>query len=156
MSRHPKALPQRTGGDDELLTPNEVAEMFRVSVETVYAWNKNRKRAVVLGLNVKGVIGPPSYSLGIHVRYIKSEVWQWFAERGDDVPHGLDAKELDDFPLLKARQVAEILETTPDELEKMMIKGTAPPYRVDGQVKRWAKNEVLAWQEKQRGREPAR
>jgi predicted DNA-binding transcriptional regulator AlpA len=50
--------------DNEWISPSELAAMFQVPVKTVYAWN-------YVGS------GPPSYRIGRHVRYRRSEAVAW-------------------------------------------------------------------------------
>ena len=47
-----------------LLTPNEVAELLRVSPATVYRWRKNNS-------------GPPFTRVGAEVRYFREELLAW-------------------------------------------------------------------------------
>ncbi|MEU8870272.1 helix-turn-helix domain-containing protein [Streptomyces javensis] len=54
----------RAGLPDRYLTPDDIAEMFEVSKETVYAWRKKR-------------IGPPGFRVGKHVRYDPAAVKRW-------------------------------------------------------------------------------
>lgn len=53
---------------DELLTPQELADLCRVPLATVYRWN-------YLGS------GPAFMKLGRHVRYLRAEVDRWLAEQ---------------------------------------------------------------------------
>ncbi len=46
----------RSGLPDRYLTPVDIAEIFRVPIETVYQWRKKR-------------IGPPGFRVGRHLRY---------------------------------------------------------------------------------------
>jgi predicted DNA-binding transcriptional regulator AlpA len=49
---------------DPWLTPVELAAMFAIPVETIYAW-KYRK------------VGPPAHKIGRHLRYRLTEVNAW-------------------------------------------------------------------------------
>ncbi|MGW2679336.1 helix-turn-helix domain-containing protein [Streptomyces sp. NPDC001436] len=57
-----KTLPPR------YLTPDDVAELFDVSVETVYQWRKKRT-------------GPPGFRVGKHVRYDPDALHSWISEQ---------------------------------------------------------------------------
>jgi len=57
-------MPQAT----ELLTPQELADRFKVPLATVYRWN-------YLGT------GPRFHKLGRHVRYSVGDVERWFTEQ---------------------------------------------------------------------------
>lgn len=61
------------GGDDELLTPGEVADLFGVSPKTVTRWANTGKLH-------------PIRTLGGHRRYRASEVHRLLDEHGDDRP----------------------------------------------------------------------
>jgi excisionase family DNA binding protein len=61
--------------DDEILTTAEVAEMFKVPIDTVYKWT------------AEGT-GPPFYKIGKHNRWLKSEVMAWFLSHQDEVSSG--------------------------------------------------------------------
>jgi excisionase family DNA binding protein len=54
--------------DGPYLTPEELAEKFRVPLETVYKWNKTGK-------------GPRRLRIGRHVRYRVADVDEWLAGR---------------------------------------------------------------------------
>lgn len=62
-----------TAGEDpllgELLTPEDLARIFRVSVRTVYSW---RSRDV----------GPPGFRVGGAVRYRREDVAAWVRNGG--------------------------------------------------------------------------
>ncbi|QKV95323.1 helix-turn-helix domain-containing protein [Streptomyces sp. NA02950] len=58
----------RAGLPDRYLTPDDIAEMFEVPKETVYAWRKKR-------------IGPPGFRVGKHIRYHPAVVQRWQDER---------------------------------------------------------------------------
>lgn len=63
----------RAGLPDRYLTPDDIAEMFEVPKETVYAWRKKR-------------IGPPGFRVAKHIRYDPAAVRRWTAERmADDI-----------------------------------------------------------------------
>ncbi|QEU80546.1 helix-turn-helix domain-containing protein [Streptomyces subrutilus] len=63
----PRAL-LRGGLPDRYLTPDDIAELFDVPVETVYQWRKKRT-------------GPPGFRVGKHVRYDPGAVHSWIAEQ---------------------------------------------------------------------------
>ncbi|MFJ5949736.1 helix-turn-helix domain-containing protein [Streptomyces noursei] len=54
----------RSGLPDRYLTPNDVAALFDVPLETVYEWRKKRT-------------GPPGFRVGKHVRYDPAAVHAW-------------------------------------------------------------------------------
>ncbi|MFF3157663.1 helix-turn-helix domain-containing protein [Streptomyces sp. NPDC057910] len=58
----------RDGIPDRYLTPEDIAAIFKVPLETVYAWRKKR-------------VGPPGFRIGKHVRYDPAEVLAYVAER---------------------------------------------------------------------------
>jgi predicted DNA-binding transcriptional regulator AlpA len=58
----------RSGLPDRYLTPNDIAEIFGVPLETVYQWRKKRT-------------GPPGFRVGKHLRYDPVAVRHWAAER---------------------------------------------------------------------------
>ncbi|MER6139273.1 helix-turn-helix domain-containing protein [Streptomyces sparsogenes] len=58
----------RAGLPDRYLTPDDIAELFEVPVETVYQWRKKR-------------VGPPGFRVGKYVRYDPAAVQRWTAER---------------------------------------------------------------------------
>ncbi|GHB99839.1 helix-turn-helix transcriptional regulator [Streptomyces spinoverrucosus] len=58
----------RGGLPDRYLTPDDIAEMFEVPVETVYQWRKKRT-------------GPPGFRIGKHVRYDPADVRTYVAAR---------------------------------------------------------------------------
>lgn len=58
----------RAGLPDRYLTPDDVAELFDVPLETVYQWRKKRT-------------GPPGFRVGKHVRYDPTAVRDWTAQR---------------------------------------------------------------------------
>ena len=58
----------RAGLPDRYLTPDDIADMFKVPLETVYQWRKKRT-------------GPPGFRVGKYVRYDPAAVGRWTAER---------------------------------------------------------------------------
>ncbi|OAR21866.1 DNA-binding protein [Streptomyces sp. ERV7] len=58
----------RAGLPDRYLTPDDIADLFGVPLETVYAWRKKRT-------------GPPGFRVGKHLRYDPTAVRRWTAER---------------------------------------------------------------------------
>lgn len=58
----------RRGLPDRYLTPEDIAELFDVPLETVYQWRKKRT-------------GPPGFRVGKHVRYDPAAVHTWIAEQ---------------------------------------------------------------------------
>ncbi|MFF7436591.1 helix-turn-helix domain-containing protein [Streptomyces sp. NPDC008122] len=58
----------RSGLPDRYLTPDDIAELFGVPLETVYQWRRKRT-------------GPPGFRVGKHVRYDPVAVQQWAHER---------------------------------------------------------------------------
>ncbi|MEU3293419.1 helix-turn-helix domain-containing protein [Streptomyces longwoodensis] len=60
----------RGGLPDRYLTPDDLAEIFEVPVETVYQWRKKRT-------------GPPGFRIGKHVRYDPADVRAYVAQRKD-------------------------------------------------------------------------
>ncbi|MFJ2176448.1 helix-turn-helix transcriptional regulator [Streptomyces sp. NPDC087851] len=58
----------RAGLPDRYLTPDDIAAMFGVPLETVYAWRKKRT-------------GPPGFRIGKHVRYDPAAVRAWVNDR---------------------------------------------------------------------------
>ncbi|MEW1722181.1 helix-turn-helix domain-containing protein [Streptomyces sp. NPDC093109] len=63
----PRAI-LRSGLPDRYLTPEDLAAMLAVSIETVYGWRKKRT-------------GPPGFRVGKHVRYDPRAVATWITER---------------------------------------------------------------------------
>ncbi|MFG2632652.1 helix-turn-helix domain-containing protein [Streptomyces sp. NPDC048362] len=59
MTTPPETL--RAGLPDRYLTPDDIAEMFEVPLETVYQWRKKRT-------------GPPGFRIGKHLRYDPADV----------------------------------------------------------------------------------
>ncbi|MFC5144053.1 helix-turn-helix domain-containing protein [Streptomyces aureoversilis] len=53
---------------DRYLTPEDIAALFDVPLETVYQWRRKR-------------IGPPGFRVGKHLRYDPADVQRWTAER---------------------------------------------------------------------------
>ncbi|MEV6528321.1 helix-turn-helix domain-containing protein [Streptomyces sp. NPDC051639] len=73
MSRPRSAQPDppstlRSGLPDRYLTPNDIAEMFEVPLETVYQWRRKRT-------------GPPGFRIGKHLRYDPTDVHAYVIER---------------------------------------------------------------------------
>lgn len=58
----------RSGLPDRYLTPEDVAEIFEVPLETVYQWRKKRT-------------GPPGFRIGKHLRYDPADVRAYVADR---------------------------------------------------------------------------
>ncbi|MFI5803084.1 helix-turn-helix transcriptional regulator [Streptomyces sp. NPDC051561] len=63
----PATTALRAGLPDRYLTPEDVAALFSVPLETVYAWRKKRT-------------GPPGFRIGKHLRYDPVAVHAWTAE----------------------------------------------------------------------------
>ena len=72
MDQQPRPSSSRTrrnvASDDEFLTPEELSALLKIPVKTLAAWRNERK-------------GPLPTRMGVHVRYPKSELDQWLAER---------------------------------------------------------------------------
>ncbi|MFB7311128.1 helix-turn-helix transcriptional regulator [Streptomyces sp. NPDC056192] len=73
MSRTRSAQPDPratlySGLPDRYLTPDDIAEIFGVPLETVYQWRKRRT-------------GPPGFRIGKHVRYDPAEVQTYVRQR---------------------------------------------------------------------------
>jgi predicted DNA-binding transcriptional regulator AlpA len=60
----------RGGLPDRYLTPDDIAEMFEVPLETVYQWRKKRT-------------GPPGFRIGKHLRYDPADVCVYVTQRKD-------------------------------------------------------------------------
>jgi predicted DNA-binding transcriptional regulator AlpA len=58
----------RDGLPDRYLTPDDIAEMFEVPIETVYQWRRKRT-------------GPPGFRIGKHVRYDPADVRTYVTQR---------------------------------------------------------------------------
>jgi predicted DNA-binding transcriptional regulator AlpA len=58
----------RAGLPDRYLTPDDIAHLFNVPLETVYQWRKKRT-------------GPPGFRVGKHLRYDPAAVRAWATER---------------------------------------------------------------------------
>ncbi|MFC9911784.1 helix-turn-helix domain-containing protein [Streptomyces sp. NPDC127197] len=58
----------RGGLPDRYLTPDDIAEMFEVPLETVYQWRKKRT-------------GPPGFRIGKHLRYDPADVRSYVTQR---------------------------------------------------------------------------
>ncbi|WP_425829611.1 helix-turn-helix domain-containing protein [Streptomyces fractus] len=72
MSRPRSAQPDpratlRGGLPDRYLTPDDIAEIFGVPLETVYQWRKKRS-------------GPPGFRIGKHLRYDPADVQTYVTE----------------------------------------------------------------------------
>lgn len=63
----PRAI-LRGGLPDRYLTPDDIAEIFGVPIETVYQWRKKRT-------------GPPGFRVGKHLRYDPADVRAYVVER---------------------------------------------------------------------------
>ena len=57
--------------DERLLTPQDLSEMLRVPIHTLYRWRAQGS-------------GPVGYRVGKHVRYRRSAVEAWFEGMADD------------------------------------------------------------------------
>ncbi|NEA42896.1 helix-turn-helix domain-containing protein [Streptomyces sp. SID11385] len=53
---------------DRYLTPEDLAALFAVPLETVYAWRRKRT-------------GPPGFRVGKHLRYDPAAVRAWVTEQ---------------------------------------------------------------------------
>ncbi|MEU0231457.1 MULTISPECIES: helix-turn-helix domain-containing protein [unclassified Streptomyces] len=60
----------RAGLPDRYLTPEDIAELFDVPLETVYYWRKKRT-------------GPPGFRVGRHVRYDPAAVRAWVTQQSE-------------------------------------------------------------------------
>ncbi|MYS09789.1 helix-turn-helix domain-containing protein [Streptomyces sp. SID6041] len=58
----------RAGLPDRYLTPEDIAELFGVPLETVYQWRKKRT-------------GPPGFRVGKYVRYDPADVLAWVVQQ---------------------------------------------------------------------------
>ncbi|HEY9440323.1 MAG TPA: helix-turn-helix domain-containing protein [Streptomyces sp.] len=58
----------RAGLPDRYLTPDDIAALLSVPLETVYAWRKKRT-------------GPPGFRIGKHLRYDPEAVRAWIGSR---------------------------------------------------------------------------
>ncbi|MFJ4808204.1 helix-turn-helix domain-containing protein [Streptomyces longwoodensis] len=58
----------RSGLPDRYLTPDDIAEMFEVPLETVYQWRRKRT-------------GPPGFRIGKHLRYDPADVRAYVSQR---------------------------------------------------------------------------
>ncbi|MFI1826915.1 helix-turn-helix domain-containing protein [Streptomyces sp. NPDC020412] len=61
----------RSGLPDRYLTPEDIAALFGVPLETVYQWRKKR-------------CGPPGFRVGKHVRYDPATVHTWVSKQTTD------------------------------------------------------------------------
>ncbi|MBP8534285.1 helix-turn-helix domain-containing protein [Streptomyces sp. MK37H] len=70
MTTSPTADPRatlRAGLPDRYMTPDDIAELFEVPLETVYQWRKKRT-------------GPPGFRIGKHLRYDPADVQHYVRE----------------------------------------------------------------------------
>ena len=58
----------RSGLPDRYLTPDDIAELFGVPLETVYQWRRKRT-------------GPPGFRAGKHLRFDPAAVARWIDAR---------------------------------------------------------------------------
>ncbi|MBP2585029.1 putative DNA-binding transcriptional regulator AlpA [Streptomyces sp. PvR006] len=58
----------RAGLPDRYLTPEDIAALFGVPLETVYQWRKKRT-------------GPPGFRVGKYVRYDPADVRAWVVQQ---------------------------------------------------------------------------
>jgi hypothetical protein len=58
----------RSGLPDHYLTPEDIASLLRVPLETVYQWRKKRT-------------GPPGFCVGKHLRYDPADVLAYVIQR---------------------------------------------------------------------------
>ncbi|MEU8590737.1 helix-turn-helix domain-containing protein [Streptomyces sp. NPDC048664] len=58
----------RGGLPDRYLTPDDIADMFGVPLETVYQWRRKRT-------------GPPGFRIGKHLRYDPADVRAYVIQR---------------------------------------------------------------------------
>ncbi|MDX3117994.1 helix-turn-helix domain-containing protein [Streptomyces scabiei] len=58
----------RSGLPDRYLTPDDIADMFGVPLETVYQWRRKRT-------------GPPGFRIGKHLRYDPTDVHAYVIQR---------------------------------------------------------------------------
>ncbi|MEU5326127.1 helix-turn-helix transcriptional regulator [Streptomyces parvus] len=68
---HDEADPRatlRAGLPDRYLTPEVIAALLTVPIETVYHWRKRRT-------------GPPGFRIGRHIRYDPAAVRDWITEQ---------------------------------------------------------------------------
>ncbi|MER6534040.1 helix-turn-helix domain-containing protein [Streptomyces sp900105755] len=61
----------RGGLPDRYLTPDDIADMFGVPLETVYQWRRKRT-------------GPPGFRIGKHLRYDPADVRAYVSQRKRD------------------------------------------------------------------------
>lgn len=67
MPTDPRAT-LRAGLPDRYLTPEDLAALLSVPIETVYHWRKRRT-------------GPPGFRIGRHIRYDPAVVRDWITEQ---------------------------------------------------------------------------
>ncbi|MEU6514099.1 helix-turn-helix domain-containing protein [Streptomyces sp. NPDC046978] len=58
----------RAGLPDRYLTPEDIAALFGVPIETVYQWRKKRT-------------GPPGFRIGRHLRYDPADIRAYVTQR---------------------------------------------------------------------------
>jgi excisionase family DNA binding protein len=58
----------RAGLPDRYLTPEDLASLLAVPIETIYGWRKKRT-------------GPPGFRVGRHVRYDPAAVHDWITHQ---------------------------------------------------------------------------
>ncbi|MFH8368858.1 helix-turn-helix domain-containing protein [Streptomyces sp. NPDC018031] len=68
MASVPAVSTLRAGLPDRYLTPDDIAELFGVPLETVYQWRRKRT-------------GPPGFRVGKHLRYDPAAVARWTNDR---------------------------------------------------------------------------
>lgn len=68
MASVPAASTLRGGLPDRYLTPDDIAALFGVPLETVYQWRRKRT-------------GPPGFRVGKYVRYDPAAVARWINDR---------------------------------------------------------------------------
>ncbi|MFB7501611.1 helix-turn-helix domain-containing protein [Streptomyces sp. NPDC056161] len=67
----PSPNPATTALPDRYLTPEDLAALLGVPLETVYQWRRKRT-------------GPPGFRVGRHLRYDPAAVSRWIADRMED------------------------------------------------------------------------
>ncbi|MFG3528075.1 helix-turn-helix transcriptional regulator [Streptomyces sp. NPDC047917] len=60
----------RDGLPDRYLTPEDIATLLSIPLDTVYAWRKKRT-------------GPPGFRVGRHLRYDPAAVHAWVIKQGE-------------------------------------------------------------------------
>jgi excisionase family DNA binding protein len=61
-----------SGLPDRYLTPDELADLLRVPLETIYQWRRKRT-------------GPPGFRVGRHLRYDPVKVQRWIDSLAEKV-----------------------------------------------------------------------